>query len=90
MPNILYIMICRLYQIDGGLSSISAVLSYLNITLPGQSLSPDAEMGRESLADKVQNLADKLSGSPSRSEEVANDDSVVEQEIYDDVQEMGT
>ena len=67
------------------LSDVLAVLSYLNITLPCQSLSPDAEMGREALLNKVQSLADKLDGPPCKPEETSKDDSIVDQEIYDDV-----
>ena len=43
----------------------SAVLSYLNITLPSQQLSPDAQMGRESLLTKVENLVDIINATKS-------------------------
>lgn len=39
---------------------IVAVIRYLMITLPGQSLSPDAQMGREDLLQKVQDLIERM------------------------------
>ncbi|XP_065066214.1 uncharacterized protein LOC135692106 isoform X2 [Rhopilema esculentum] len=47
------------------LAVLQAVLSYLNITLPSQQLSPDAQMGRESLLNKVENLVDKINATKS-------------------------
>jgi len=64
---------------------LEAVLAYLNITLPCQSLSPDAEMGRETLVNRVQSLADKLGASPSTSVESLKNDAAVDEELYDDV-----
>ena len=65
------------------------MLAYLNITLPNQELSPDAEMGRESLANRVQSLADKLNANSSKPTEIPNEVPAVEEELYDDVAGTG-
>eukprot|EP00794_Sanderia_malayensis_P008820 gene8820-9765_t len=59
------------------LQVLNAVVNYLSIDLPCQSLTPDAQMGRTELLDKVETLYKKLDDN--------NIPNIENDEIYDDV-----